>query len=589
MGINRKWIKNQSAQALLSGLIMFVVLGSPPSVQAIPASLDPPVVSSPPAIWEAALGSTIQSNGHLDNDDNHTADITFGTFSFPFGGRTYTGSDTLSISSNGFISLGGDNGDDCCNGDPAILVGDAFARIAPLWMNLDPGKGGDVYINTFNDHDGSAIDRIVITWAVGVHDCTSPACHVLVQLQLLSDGTIIMGYNGMVFTSSVGNDVLIGVSPGGVVPDPGSTDLSASIPFDSGTQSTVYERFPGSNPPPVDVDNTNIVFTPNGSGGFSVSNTMTNPPASTHPPAWESAIGHTIFSGGILDNADDSTANLTFGSFSFPFAGTTYTGGNTLFISSNGVVHLGGNNGASYTPSSSEFVNNTFPQIAVFWTDLYLANGGDIFINAFDDNNDSITDRIVITWEGGFYACDSGPSCYVAAQVQLLSNGTIIMGYNGFVITSDVTNYGAHLLIGVSPAHGAPDPGSTDLDANRSFDTGTRPTVYEEFLDPSGFDMDFNNITFTPNGSGGFTVDYTGSPIVGGGGHGEPTSSTTTKGSDRFLGCAVGMIRAIGGGNGPSDGFTSGMGSMLMLALVPIWITIRRLAGRLRSDRLANY
>ncbi|HET6464309.1 MAG TPA: hypothetical protein VFH55_01705, partial [Nitrospiria bacterium] len=509
MGINRKWIKFQAPLAFLSGLMVFMMLGVTQSVQALPPSLDPPVVSSPPAIWEASLGSTILSGGHLDNDDNNTADITFGTFSFPFGGTTYTGSDILSISSNGFVSLGGDNGADCCNGSPTLLVNDAFARIAPFWTDLDPSHGGDVFINTFSD-GGGPVDRIVITWAVGLHACSGPACHVLVQLQLLSDGTIIMGYNGIVLTSSVNTDVLIGVSPGGGVADPGSTDLSASIPFGSGSQSTVYERFINANPPPVDVDSTNIIFIPNGSGGFSVSNTMTHPPASTQPPTWESAIGHTISTVG-LDSADDQTVDLIFNSFSFPFAGTTYTGGSTLSISSNGVVSLGGDNGASYVANPASFVNNPYAQIAPFWTDLYLDYGGDVFVNAFDDNGDTITDRIVITWEGGFYACNNGPTCYVAAQVQLLSNGTIIMGYNGFVITSDVINYGARqVLIGVTPAHGVPDPGSTDFDTQRSFDTGTTPTVYEEFLDPSGFDLDFTNITFTPNGSGGFTVDYTG-------------------------------------------------------------------------------
>ncbi|HUK56500.1 MAG TPA: hypothetical protein VLY20_07565, partial [Nitrospiria bacterium] len=393
MGINRKWIKFQAPLAFLSGLMVFMMLGVTQSVQALPPSLDPPVVSSPPAIWEASLGSTILSGGHLDNDDNNTADITFGTFSFPFGGTTYTGSDILSISSNGFVSLGGDNGADCCNGSPTLLVNDAFARIAPFWTDLDPSHGGDVFINTFSD-GGGPVDRIVITWAVGLHACSGPACHVLVQLQLLSDGTIIMGYNGIVLTSSVNTDVLIGVSPGGGVADPGSTDLSASIPFGSGSQSTVYERFINANPPPVDVDSTNIIFIPNGSGGFSVSNTMTHPPASTQPPTWESAIGHTISTVG-LDSADDQTVDLIFNSFSFPFAGTTYTGGSTLSISSNGVVSLGGDNGASYVANPASFVNNPYAQIAPFWTDLYLYHGGDVFVNAFDDNGDTITDRIV--------------------------------------------------------------------------------------------------------------------------------------------------------------------------------------------------
>ena len=53
--------------------------------------------------------------------------------SFPFDGTTYTGADILNISSNGVISLGGDNGDGCCEGDPLVLIGPACPRIALFW------------------------------------------------------------------------------------------------------------------------------------------------------------------------------------------------------------------------------------------------------------------------------------------------------------------------------------------------------------------------------------------------------------------------------------------------------------------------
>ncbi len=256
-------MKRRCSQALVFGLMVLVMLGGVRTAQA------------KPAIWESAIGHTILSGGTLDDDDDNTANITFDTFSFPFAGTTYTGADTLSISSNGFVSLGGDNGDDCCDGDPSALVGDAFARIAPMWMDLDPGdEGGDVYINTFNDDADPAVDRIVITWAVGDNDCSGPECHVLVQVQLLENGTIIMGYNGIVLTGSVSDDVLIGVSPGGGAADPGGADFTAAIPFDSGSEPTIYEFFPDAGPPLVDVDNSNIVFTPNGSGGFMVRHTL---------------------------------------------------------------------------------------------------------------------------------------------------------------------------------------------------------------------------------------------------------------------------------------------------------------------------
>ena len=267
--------------------------------------------------------------------------------SFPFAGKTYTGNDTLNISSNGFISLGGDNGPGCCEGDPVTLVGGAFPRIAPFWTDLNPrgvGGGGDIFLNTFNDDADPAIDRIVVTFATGFADCANDTCSALVQVQLLENGNIIFGYNGIVQTVNQTSDVLIGLSPGNGMIVPLSTDFSADVPFDSLMEPTIYQLF--SPPQDFDLDDTNLVFTPNGMGGFNVDVALPDPPPSSAPPTWESRLGATIRgTGGGLDDEDDATITRTFGSLSFPFDGVTYTGASTLSISSNGFISLGGDNG----------------------------------------------------------------------------------------------------------------------------------------------------------------------------------------------------------------------------------------------------
>jgi hypothetical protein len=143
------------------------------------------------------------------------------------------------------------------------------------------GGGGDIYYNEFND-DGignPGIDRIVITFATGFHDCVDAACSALAQVQLLGQGnkyakapgTIIFGYNGIVQTSSQLSSILVGVSPGNNTGDPGSTNLNATSSFNTGTESTVYQLFVAASPPPIDLDGANVVFEPNGLGGFVVS------------------------------------------------------------------------------------------------------------------------------------------------------------------------------------------------------------------------------------------------------------------------------------------------------------------------------
>ena len=165
----------------------------------------------------------------------------------PSGVRVYTGADVLNISSNGFISLGGSNGDDPVPSE-ATLTTDTSARIAPFWTDLNPGgEGGDIFVNRFDDNGDTNTDRIVITFATGVNDCIDEECRVLAQVQLIEDGTIIFGYNGIDLddtASAITADLLIGVSPAdGADPPLLPTDFSTDLPFTSLIQPTVYELF----------------------------------------------------------------------------------------------------------------------------------------------------------------------------------------------------------------------------------------------------------------------------------------------------------------------------------------------------------
>jgi len=513
------------------------------------AAIQSTAVCAQPLIWEAQTGATLPGQA-LDNVNDGTVNLTFGSMSFPFAGKTYTGGDILNISSNGFISLGGNNGDGCvnldCSGKSQQLLDFSKPSIAPLWTDLNPNGvagGGDIFINTFNDDNDPAIDRIVITFATGFSDCANNACSAIVQVQLLEDGTIIFGYNGIKQTNSQLSNILVGLSPGNGAADPGSTDFSdkfnsVPLPFDSGT--TIYELFSATTSPaqspPFDLDNTNIVFVPNGTDNFDVSNTLPDPPPSSAPPTWESALGATIRGAASgLDDADDATITRTFGTMSFPFDGVTYTGASILAISSNGFISLGGDNGTGCinTDCSGDPQQLTgvfiYPTIAPLWVDLDPGGaGGDIYYNTFNDDANAGIDRIVITFASGFHDCVNA-ECSALAQVQLLGPGnkyarpagTVIFGYNGIVQTNSQLS---SILVGVSPGSFPVDPGSTNLNASSSFNTGTESTVYQLFVasSPPPIDLDGANVIFEPNGQGGFVVSTPGSggSGLGGGGGG---------------------------------------------------------------------
>jgi hypothetical protein len=222
-----------------------------------------------PPIWESQLGGRFHNWGS-DAPVVFTVD-SFGDFSFPFGGTTYEGSSLLCMSPHGFVTFGGTSGSDCCDGDPTILTGGLFGRIAAFWSALDPEapNGPGTYVNVFtSDPNGLHVDKLVFTWDTTLLDNHLP---VLAQLQLHRDGSFSLGWE-CYYGAGLTHDILVGTSPGGGVPDPGSTDLSAAIPFSSGGEATIYEVFRenGASPPAFDLAGKNLVFEPDGQGGYHV-------------------------------------------------------------------------------------------------------------------------------------------------------------------------------------------------------------------------------------------------------------------------------------------------------------------------------
>ena len=199
-----------------------------------------------PAIWESDFGTAIVSG------DDNTTTANFG-FAFPLFGASYS---TFEASTNGFISVGGSNGQGCCtgfaggSGSGGLL--DGAARIAPQWLDLVD----TVYLNT------AVAGRAVITWQG--FEYYDPTVTITTQAQLFDTGRIVFGYDGPSIPTQ--HPSLTGVSIGGNATNPGASSLLGAR-FSTGNVQTVYQEFaPGT----FNLNGTNVVMTPNSAGGLNV-------------------------------------------------------------------------------------------------------------------------------------------------------------------------------------------------------------------------------------------------------------------------------------------------------------------------------
>lgn len=212
-----------------------------------------------PAIWETTLGKEITQ---LTGTDDTEQAVTL-SFDFPFKGAKYR---TLYVNTNGEIHVNGEAITSCCPDAEDLLEAEG-PIIAPFWGDLSLMEKGNVYAKDFGN-------RAVITWwkSGSYEDGTAPFTF---QAQLLNDGRIIFGYNGISnLTTKLASDLVIGVSAGSG-PLPPARDLSIA-PFDASTQPIVYEALPEGSAATFDLDSTNVVFTPT-TGGWQVAKSTTLP------------------------------------------------------------------------------------------------------------------------------------------------------------------------------------------------------------------------------------------------------------------------------------------------------------------------
>lgn len=280
-------------------------------------------IAAPP-VWDTDFGAAI---GPLSDDDSENQTL---GFMFPFDGVMY---DSISIGSNGGIMLGiggvyaGDEYTDYDIWDIAYFESDftdvGNPAILPFNTDLNPdsGVGGSIHFKT----DATTA---VITWD-SVLSYQTDVEILDFQVTLASDGTITFGYDGPITADLVidlDEGIVIGVSNGMGDPVPGSSDLSAPVNADPAAKTT-YEIWcndedmvvagscyaqDGSRPDnyAFDLDQTNVVFTPNAMGGFDIANIVAPPPPPPPPVAGEVLGKYGGCTVGVSDGRFDPTLPL---------------------------------------------------------------------------------------------------------------------------------------------------------------------------------------------------------------------------------------------------------------------------------------
>ncbi|HEU4419786.1 MAG TPA: hypothetical protein VFT55_12680, partial [Planctomycetota bacterium] len=216
-----------------------------------------PYLHAQGALGAPCFVTTFGTNLNLSDDSVAQNNALGFTFPGPAGPIS-----SIDISSNGFVWLGSNTNSACCNGDLPLFLS-SMARIAPMWMDLNPSQGGSVWFNTI-PAAGSQPASAVVTWdGVPEYSETAP---MTIQLQLFADGSFTFLYDSQCY--NLWHDVLTGVTQGvAAVANP--VDFSAitvGTPHISGTNPTVHEL----QQQVFDLAGRSFAFVPNGTAGYIV-------------------------------------------------------------------------------------------------------------------------------------------------------------------------------------------------------------------------------------------------------------------------------------------------------------------------------
>jgi hypothetical protein len=466
---------------------------------------------------------------------------------------------SIDIDTNGRVFAGG-AGTSSAAPSLAAFLNDPTS-IAICWSDL---------FADFLFFDNPSPNVAVITW-IDSTEFGSPDTPFTLQMQLDgSTDTITFRYDSRVLplgAATTVNDAIVGISEGGGVMSPGTTNLGAGVATSTG--GTLVEFFAFALATQLDLQSLELQFAPNGSGGY----VLTALPIVADPDyvvgdtenifdagtaARSGCIGGKAFTflpdggggyiitpGGTFDDTFSTTGSaipftaLTVDppvqTVAIPFSFTWPSGNSatSIDVDMNGRILEVGSDGIDVTPSIAEFLGNPGASICPYWlrqTTAASASGGGtggVF------GNDVMGTSFSITWaESQEYFVTGGGGVFIPGdlsstfQLRLFPDSSFQFIYEDVEYLNYFTAGGfpgfsepGSILVGYTAGNGATNPGEGDfLDDVTAMGAVVAGGTYFEFYDNAtalvggpfeGFDLDDQ-----PNESA--TLVEVDPPVIGG-------------------------------------------------------------------------
>ena len=366
----------------------------------------------------------------LSDDDSRKLEL---GFAFPFFGTGYL---QVHVNSDGNITFV-EADDSTGKRDKTHLLSGA-PRIAPVFADLNPGKGGKIKWGKADP------DSMFVKWdAVPRFDKKGSAT---AKVTLQSSGDIVFEWDDV-----TGPTYVVGISAGGEDNLAGEVNLEGGLISFQGT-TAMYEDFNSSKP--FDLAGKTLTLTP------------TDGP---QPPPAEV----------MLPLGDDDSKEVTLG-FDFPFFGQSYP---SVHVNSDGNLTFGTSDSKAAKRDTKRFLTGA-PRIATLFADLDPSSGGAVsYLQA--DGSVTISYKSVKLY---------GKSQTASVSVTLYASGQINISYGQVGGSSYITG----ISKGGTDNTGVGEQPLSQLVLPIGY--GGSNTIFQRFGDPEPFDLFNKTISFLPDG-----------------------------------------------------------------------------------------